>query len=168
MAELPDTSVINFLQSFVCRNHTRFIPAPQNVRKKRGRTRTDARAPSRCYWPFLQRAPSVIDVSKPAEAVIWRLKQPLTESLEKKSCALCWPVPPVMLKFASNSSVSLGVTVLDTTLNDAGPLSPCRTVALWNCCRIVVVCWPEPSGLMEKVKPRSSGHSKRCWLFPPP
>jgi hypothetical protein len=30
MAELPDISVINILQSFVCRNHTRFIPAPQN------------------------------------------------------------------------------------------------------------------------------------------
>jgi hypothetical protein len=30
MAELPDISVINILQSFVCRNHTRFIPCPQN------------------------------------------------------------------------------------------------------------------------------------------
>ncbi len=61
----------------------------------------------------------MIDVSSPAEAVIFRLKQPLTESSEKKSCALCWPVLPVMLKFASNSSVSLGVTVLETTLKES-------------------------------------------------
>src|SRR5882672_1673409 len=112
--------------------------------------------------PFWQRAPSVIEVSSPAEAVIFRLKQPLEESLEKNSCALCWPLLPVMLKLESNSSVSLGVTVLETTLKESWPSSPCCTAALWNCCRIVVVCWPEPSGFTEKVNLRSSGHSKRC------
>src|SRR5579864_8539440 len=71
IAEPLVTAVINILQSFVCRNHTRFIPAAPNDRKKRGRTRTDARIPPYCYWPpFLHRAPSVIDVSSPAEAVI--------------------------------------------------------------------------------------------------
>ena len=83
-------------------------------------------APSSIYLLFfLQRAPSVIEVSSPAEAVIFRLKQPLTESLEKKSCELCWPVLPVMLKFASNSSVSLGVTVSEMTLKESRPSSPC-------------------------------------------
>ena len=64
----------------------------------------------------------MIEVSSPAEAVIFRLKQPLTESLEKKSCALCWPVLPVMLKLESNSSVSLGVTVLDTYAERIAPI----------------------------------------------
>jgi hypothetical protein len=62
MAELPDTSVINILQSFVCRNHTRFIPAPQNKAAKRR------------------------NMSNPAQSVIWQLKQRLAESLKKNSC----------------------------------------------------------------------------------
>src|SRR5581483_8093640 len=125
-----------------------------------------------CYWLlslplFLQRAPSVTLVSKPAEAVIFRLKQPLTESWEKKSCVLCWPLLPVMLKLASNSNVSLGVTVLETTLNESRPW-PCCAATLRNCCRTVVVCDPpEPSAFTWKVKSRFRGHSKRCDADPP-
>src|SRR5579859_424209 len=170
IAELPDTAVINILQSsFEEIIRGSFLLRKMTERNEdRGANRI-VRALSPVYLsPFWQRAPLVIEVSSPAEAVIWRLKQPLTELLEKKSCVFCWPVLPVMLKLESKSNVSLGVTVLDTTLNESGPLSPWCTAALWNCWRIVVVCWPEPSGLMEKVKPRSSGHSKRCWLLPPP
>src|SRR6185437_9944027 len=106
--------------------------------------------------------PFVTEVSSPALAVMVRLKHPLVESREKNCWLLCWPVLPVMLKLASNSNVSLGVTVLETTLKTSLPSSPLPVWRLRNCCLIVVVCAPLPSGLMVKEKPRFSGHSKRC------
>src|SRR5262249_4241964 len=117
-------------------------------------------------FPCWHKAPSVTLVSKPADAVILRLKQPFAESSEKKSCALCCPVLPVMLKLASNNSVSLGVAVLETTLKVSGPWL-CCVAALKNCCRMVVVCDPVPSGFTAKVKSRFRGHSKRCDADPP-
>src|SRR5579872_5606780 len=91
-----------------------------------------------------------------------RLKQPSLELLEKKLCLLCWPWLPVKFPLASNSNVSLGVTVFETTLNDSSPSSPRAACLLRNCCRMVVVCACVPSGLTTNEKSRSSGHSKRC------
>src|SRR5215472_2192803 len=113
---------------------------------------------SSCSHPL----PSVMPVSTPLAAVMVRLKQPPAESLEKNCCVLCWPVLPVMLKLASNSSVSLGEAVLETTLKVSSPSFPRPARRFTNCCLMVVVCAPVPSGFTMNEKSRSRGQSKRC------